>query len=204
MIPGIILAAGASSRMGRPKSMLPIGEKDETFLSRIATTLRAANIDDILVVVNRDLPDFSDNLPSGTLPLGFVLNEHPERGQLSSLLTALRVIDHPGVKGMLVTLVDLPLVSAETVKTLLTAHRLTAAPIVRPVYQGRHGHPVIFDVRVFSDLYLASPKFGAKSVIRAYSSEILNVEVNDSSVFTDIDTPEAYRTNIGREFPEIA
>ncbi len=203
MIPGVILAGGASSRMGRPKALLPIGTEGETFLSRVAATLRAANLDDVLVVVSPDLLEMSSRLPPGAPPLGVVVNTHPERGQLSSLLAALRVVDRPGVNAMLVTLVDVPLVSVETVTALLAAHRRTAAPIVRPARRGRHGHPVIFGARVFADLRRANPELGAKSVLREHASEIVDVDVDDAGAFIDIDTPEAYRDSIGRELPEI-
>ena len=120
MIPGVILAGGASSRMGGyPKALLPTGRGDETFLGRIAATLRAGGADDVSVVTgyhDRSIGALVERFPTLVRVLR---NPTPEQGQLSSLLVALRAIDHPGVRAMLVTLVDLPLVSAPPVRAVI-------------------------------------------------------------------------------------
>src|SRR5205085_8740546 len=109
----------------------------------------------------------------------------------------LRVVDRPGVRAALVTLIDVPLVAPSTVRTLLEEYRSGASLLVRPVSGGRHGHPVIFDRALFDELRRANPKEGAKEVVRAYAAELLNVEVDDEGAFTDIDTPEDYERWIG-------
>ena len=205
MVPGVILAAGASSRMGRPKALLPTATPGETFLSRLVGALAGGGLDDVVIVVGRlpdpdeaDLARALDELPPFVRP---VQNPDPARGQLSSLQTALAVIDHPGVTGMLVTLIDLPLVTAATVKALVEAHRATAAPIVRPVRQGRHGHPVIFDRALFDALRLADPAAGARALVRAHASRAVEVPVEDEGAFVDVDTPEDYARVFGRSLP---
>jgi molybdenum cofactor cytidylyltransferase len=126
-----------------------------------------------------------------------VRNPHPDEGQLSSLLAALQLADRPGVEGLLTTLVDVPLVTPDTVRTLLARHRATRAPVVRPAKDARHGHPVIFDRAVFEDLRRADRSIGAKAVLAAHASRVDNVPVDDEGAFTDIDTPEAYEKAIG-------
>ena len=126
-----------------------------------------------------------------------VVNLDPSRGQLSSLLAALDVADRPGVQGLLMTLVDVPLVSSETIRAIADAYRAAGRPIVRPVKDGRHGHPVIFDRRLFDELRQADPALGAKTVVHRHASEIQEIEVDDEGAFVDIDTPEAYRRWIG-------
>jgi molybdenum cofactor cytidylyltransferase len=115
-----------------------------------------------------------------------------EDGQLSSLVTGLDAIDRPGVAAALVTLIDVPLVAPETVRTLVREYESGSAPIVRPASRGRHGHPVIFDRGLFDEFRRADPKEGAKQVVRAHASELLDVEVADEGAFADIDTPEEY------------
>jgi molybdenum cofactor cytidylyltransferase len=127
-----------------------------------------------------------------------VENPDYEQGQITSLIAALRTVDRPGVTAALVTLIDVPLVAAATVQTLLREYRTGAALIVRPASKGRHGHPVIFDRALFDELRRANPKEGAKEVVRAHSAEVLNVEVEDEGAFTDIDTPEDYERWIGK------
>ncbi len=192
MIPAAILAAGASSRMGRPKALLPTDIVGEIFLTRIIRTLREAPVDDLLVVTGKDSLAIRTAVEGDGMTLQLIENPDPGEGQLSSLLTALRVIDHPGVRAMLVTLVDVPLVSTETVRSVINAYRCSGAPVVRPACRGRHGHPVIFDRSVFGELRSADPQLGAKAVIRAYETAIVDVEVQDQGAFLDIDTQADY------------
>lgn len=77
-------------------------------------------------------------------------------------------------------------------KALLREYRAGARLIVRPASKGWHGRPVIFDRALFDELRRANPKEGAKEVVGANSTEVLNVEVEDEGAFTDIDTPEDY------------
>ena len=107
MIPGVILAGGASSRMGRAKALLPTANEGQTFLSQLVGTLWAGGVDDVVVVVSSLSGDVERALSKESLSYRLVVNHQPERGQMSSVLTALAAIDRPGVTGMLVTLVDM-------------------------------------------------------------------------------------------------
>ena len=132
--------------MGRAKALLPLG--GDTFLSRIVRTFLAAGVDDVVVVVGHDAEAIVGAFPS-ELPVRFVENRGYDRGQLSSLLTGLAVIDRPGVRAMLVTLVDVPLVTPATVRAVIDRYRQTHAPVVRPTSGSRHGHPLIIDRSLF-------------------------------------------------------
>jgi molybdenum cofactor cytidylyltransferase len=191
MIPGIVLAGGKSSRMGRPKALLPIGSADDTFFDRVTRTLLDAGIDDVIVVVGAD----AEAIRAATRPrpgVRIVDNPDFEQGQLTSLLTGLRAMDMARARAALVTLIDVPLVSAATVRTLIAAQRECGAPVVRPVSQGRHGHPVIFGRELFEELQRADPAHGAKPVVRAHAAETIEVPIDDEGAFTDIDTREEY------------
>ena len=199
MIPGVILAGGASSRMsGRPKALLPLGSDPQSFLSRIVQSLRDSGVDDVIVVAGYHLDEITRHVEGQNLPVRIVPNPHPEQGQLSSLLAGLRAVDHPGVQAMLVTLVDLPLIASDTARAVLDAYRDSCAPLVRPARSGRHGHPVLFDRRRFDERRHADPERGAKSVVRAHAAEGVEVEVNDNGAFDDIDTPADYQRVFGQ------
>ena len=198
MIPGVVLAAGASSRMGgRPKALLPAGRGGATFLERIVSSLRAGGVDDVVIVTGHHHAAVGGRAARLRPMVRVVRNPHPERGQLSSLVAALGVVDHPGVRAMLVTLVDLPLISAATVRAVLDAHRRTGAPLVRPGRDGRHGHPVVFDRALFRELRRADPARGAKPVVRAHAAAGCVVAVDDPGAFSDVDTPDDYRRCFG-------
>ena len=191
MIPAIVLAAGKSSRMGRPKATLPLDGAD-TFLTRIVRTFTSAAVEDVIVVVGHEANAIVASFADVDLVARFVENRDYEQGQLSSLLAGLRVVDRPGVVAVLVTLVDVPLVSAATVRAVVDRYRETRAPIVRPVRGSEHGHPVLIDRSLFDALRKADPSAGAKSIIRANVSPAGDVEVSDAGAFADADTPEDY------------
>ena len=191
MVPAVVLAAGTSSRMGRPKATLPFATGD-TFLSRIVGTFLDARIDDVVVVVGHEAEAVVSSLSRSGLAARFVFNPDFARGQLSSVLAGLRAIDRPGVAGMLLTLVDVPLVSAATVRAVLDQYRRTHAPIVRPTNASRHGHPVLIDRSLFDALRRADPATGAKPIIRAHATEAGDIEIGDEGAFVDVDTVEEY------------
>ena len=116
---------------------------------------------------------------------------------MSSLLAGLDAIDEPLLEAALVTLVDVPLVRASTVAEVIAAWRRTRAPIVRPANGERHGHPVMFDRSIFSDLRAADPNTGAKAVFAIHRDRIVNVPVEDAGAFEDIDTPVDYERILG-------
>jgi molybdenum cofactor cytidylyltransferase len=193
MVPAVVLAAGESTRMGRSKALLPTGVGGETFVTRLIRTLTAAGADDIIVVAGRQPEEIVERLKQEAPLARVVANPRADAGQLSSLQVALAVVDRPGVTGMLVTLVDVPLVAPETVRRLLDAFRVSRAPVVRPASRGRHGHPVVFGRRVFDELRRADPRVGAKEIVRRHAADLVEVEVDDEGAFIDIDTPEDYR-----------
>jgi molybdenum cofactor cytidylyltransferase len=202
MIPAILLAAGRSSRMGRAKALLPIGSSGETFLSRIVRTLRDADVDDVVVVIGHEPQEIVADIERRGLAVRFALNPEFDKGQLSSLVAGLNVIDRPGVAASLITLVDVPLVSPATVRAVIDRYRTTRAAVVRPVSGIRHGHPLIVDRALFDRFRAADPALGAKVVVRQYASPEGEVEVTDAGAFQDVDTPEEYEEllrEIGRE-----
>jgi molybdenum cofactor cytidylyltransferase len=192
MIPAIILAAGASSRMGRPKALLPIDVDGTTFLERLVKTLREAGVDDVIVVVGHDANRVREVVDDAGLAVRTVENPDPARGQLSSLITALEIADRPGVEAVLVAPVDQPLVTVGTVRCVVDAYRRTRAPVVRPAHEGRHGHPAILDRSLFDEIRRADLAAGARGVIKAHQAEAVDVAVDDEGAFLDIDTPEEY------------
>jgi molybdenum cofactor cytidylyltransferase len=191
MIPALVLAAGRSSRMGRAKATLPL-DADDTFLSRIVRTFLEAAVVDVVVVVGHEADAVVTSFARSRLPARFVENRDYDRGQLSSLVAGLTVVDRPGVLGVLVTLADVPLVSAATVRAVVERYRQTHAPVVRPTSGVRHGHPLLIDRSLFATLRVADPTAGAKPIVRAHASLPGDVEVADEGAFIDIDTREDY------------
>jgi len=192
-LPAVVLCGGASSRMGRPKALLELA--GETFLSRVVRTLRDAGVDDVVVVTgahDEAIRAALDAAPSPVPGVRVVHNPDHALGQLASLRAALAVVDHPGVVAMIVALVDHPFVGPDTVRQLIEAWTRTRAPVVRPRLRGRHGHPVVFGREVFDALRAAPIEAGARAVVRACGSRVVDVETEDEGTRLDVDTPEEY------------
>ena len=197
MVPGVILAAGRSSRMGRPKALLPSGPGGEAFVRRLARALCDGGVQRALVVGRPEDHALREEVAAMPWPIAFVENPGADAGQLSSVLAGLEAAAGPGTRGLLVTPVDAPLVTAATVAALLAVFSSTGAPVVRAVYRGVHGHPVIFSSDVFDSLRRADPNVGAKAVLRAHALAVVDVDVDDAGVVADVDTPEDYRALFG-------
>lgn len=189
----IILAAGDSMRMGRPKALLadPDGRP---FVARLVRTFVESGCPTIVVVTGRDHGAIAAALAADRLPVDPVVvnNPEPSRGQLSSLWIGLDAAQAPDVEAALVTLVDVPMVSPSTVRRVVDAWRQSRAPIVRPAIGDRHGHPVLFDRSVFDELRRAPLAEGAKAVVRAHADRVVNVPVDDEGCLMDVDTPDEY------------
>ncbi len=192
MIAALVLAAGASSRMGRPKAALPLGAGLGTVLSRGVAALLDAGVPRVVVVAGAHPDAVRDALDETDARVSVVDNSAWADGQLSSLICGLNAVDDGRIEAVLMTLVDVPLVAPATVRRLIDTWRETRAPIVRPARGDMHGHPVLFDRRIFAELRAADPTRGAKPVVHAHAHEIANVAVDDEGAFLDLDTPEDY------------
>jgi len=208
MIRAIVLAAGASSRMGQAKAALPVGTTGETVVARVVRTLLTAGLPSVTVVAGAHIDAVRVAMPAFEPRARVVEHLGWAQGQLSSLLAGLAAVDDPQLEAVLVTLVDVPLVRPASVATLIHAWRETRAPIVRPVdpstslrtgpstalrtSAARHGHPVVFDRAVFDDLRQADPNVGAKAVFATHASRRLDVPIADDGAYEDVDTPADY------------
>lgn len=172
--------------MGQAKALLRV--EGRTFVRRILDTLRDGGIEEIAVVLRHHSEAAAEVTAGGGR---VVLNPRADEGQLSSLIAGLDAVDVPGVNSVLVTLVDVPLIHASTVRALADRTARSSASILRATYRGAHGHPVVFKREVFDALRAADPSIGAKAVLRSVNVE--DVVVDDPFVVRDVDTPDEYR-----------
>ena len=193
MLAAVVLSAGESSRMGRPKALLPVGES--FFLERIVGALRATKVEKIYVVLGHNAAALKERIKA--LPVTILINPDYSLGQLSSLQVALRALDQEAVDGIVLHLVDHPFIDAGLVDRMIDAFYASKKLIVVPLCRGRHGHPVIFSRRLFGELLAAPLDQGAKSVVHAHAADTLELETDDEGITCDIDTPEDYLRHVG-------
>ncbi len=197
MLAAIILAAGDSTRMRRPKALLPDPD-GRPFVARVVRAFSAADISDVVIVTGSQHAAIIDAIAADRPPITpvFVTNPRPALGQLSSLWIGLDAATKLDVDGVLVTPVDIPMIHPSTIRQVIEAWERTHAPIVRPAVGERHGHPVLFDRAVFDALRHAPLAEGARAVVHATGDRLMNVTVDDEGCLIDVDTPADYEAII--------
>ena len=196
MIAAVVLSAGESSRMGRPKALLPI--EGETFIGRIVASLKQTQVGKIVVVLGHN----SDLLAAAIRPLAveILINTNYQLGQLSSLQVAVRnLLPDADCDGMLVHLVDHPYIDASLVDRMIQQFYESKKDIVVPRCHGKRGHPVLFSRALFGELLDAPIDQGAKAVVNAHGNGTLEIDTDEKGITVDIDTPELYRQHVKGE-----
>lgn len=192
MIVAVVLSAGASSRMGRPKALLPVD--GVPFIERIVRALERTEVDRTLVVLGHNAEAMREAI--AYLGVNTVVNPDYARGQLSSLHTAIRALDGEPVEAILVHLVDHPFIESRLVDRMIERFRAEEKLIVVPRFNGRRGHPVLFSSKLFPEFLAASLDTGAKPVVRGHPAETLELDTGEAGILVDIDTPEEYRKHV--------
>ena len=195
MIVAVVLAAGASSRMGSPKALLPV--EGVTFIERIVRAFERTDVDRTLVVLGHNADAMREAI--AYLGVDTVVNPDYARGQLSSLHTAIRALEGEPVEAILVHLVDHPFIESGLVNRIIERFRAEDKLIVVPRFDGRRGHPVLFSSKLFPEFLAASWETGAKPVVRGHPGETLELETGEEGILVDIDTPEEYRKHVRSE-----
>jgi len=186
---GVILAAGASSRMGRDKALLPW--RDGTFLSAAIRALQPST-ELVIVVAGANAQNLE---PITNANAAFMaVNPNPQLGQFSSLQTGLQEVLNRGRDAAIVTLVDRPPAEIETIEHLQAAFvggdEQTWAVV--PEYQGKHGHPFVIGREMIEAFLRAPIHSSAREVEHANQAHIRYLAVSDRLVAANVDTPEDF------------
>jgi molybdenum cofactor cytidylyltransferase len=186
LLAAIILSAGASSRMGRPKALLPY--REGTFLQHLIQITHHPRIGVTRVVLGAGAEEIRNIAKLD--PSVVVLNSNWEQGQLSSICEAIRSLEEMETDGFILCPVDHPLVSAELVSDLIGQFYSEGKSIVLPTYKGRRGHPVIFSSALYGELLAAPADKGARAVVWTHAADVREVPTEEEGVVLNINDPD--------------
>lgn len=186
----VILAAGKSSRMGEAKQLLRLGEK--TVLGQTVENVRAARLDEIVIVLGAAAEAIREQLPAELLGEARVLvNPEYETGMASSLQAGLAALGSD-VEAALIVLGDQPFVRPSTLDRIVEEYRRTWAEIVIPMHEGARGNPVLLDRSVFAKAMTLEGDVGCRAIFAKHREGVVYVDVEDPGVLLDIDSREDY------------
>lgn len=186
-IVGIVLAAGSSSRLGRPKQLLPFAGRP--LLEQTLRLVNAAGLAEVVVVLGGSAVAIQQQVNFGRArPL---VNPDYQAGQSTSLRVGLAAVAATA-RAVVFILGDQPLQQTATIDALIATYRQTGGAIVMPSYRGVRGNPVLFDRRLFPQLEALTGDEGARSLLRAQADHVVTVPI-DSPPPADVDSWADYR-----------
>ncbi|GAB6143593.1 molybdenum cofactor cytidylyltransferase [Desulfocicer niacini] len=187
-VAGIVLAAGSSSRMGRPKQLLPF--RGRTLLDQVISHALKSDLDPIVVVLGHGADTIRKQVALAGVCV--VENEDYAVGQSSSLKKGLTSVEHR-CDGAMFLLGDQPLVDHGVINTLIRAFQAALPPIVIPFCNGKRGNPVIIHHHIFPLIYSLSGDAGARKLFARYQEGLLAVETGNDGILFDVDTLDDFQ-----------
>ncbi len=187
-IAAIVLAAGASARMGRPKLLLV--HQGVPLLRRAVDAAIRGGCDDVVVILGADRERYLPVL-AGT-PARTVHNPDFTQGMSSSIRAGVEVLAEE-TQAAVIMLADQPFVDESVVRRLIETYQRSGMKIVACTYDGVRGVPVLFDRALFLELLLLEGDQGAREVMATYPNHVATVEI-PVDVAKDIDTPADARS----------
>jgi molybdenum cofactor cytidylyltransferase len=184
----ILLAAGGSSRLGRPKQLLPY--KGKTLLQYSLEKALASNAKNVVVVLGANAEALQREISN--YPTYIVINEHWQEGMASSIRTGIKAIAeiNPSIKGVILAVCDQPFMTTPLLNTLIETHQKTGKGIVTCTYDNTFGPPVFFHHTFFSALLKLEGDVGARSIVKQHADNVETVPFPEGT--TDIDTERDY------------
>ena len=200
-IAGIILAAGASTRFGKPKQLLDW--KGQPFVRAVAETAMTAGLSPVVVVTGANAEQVGDSVKE--LNVQFVRNEEWKSGQGSSIRMGVKSLSashtasagEARIGGAIFLLADQPQITTSILRALVEKHSEGLYPIVAPMVMDQRANPVLFDRSTFSDLAVLEGDVGGRAIFHKHRVEYL--PWHDDRLLLDVDTPEMYERLLSDE-----
>ncbi len=199
-IAGIVLAAGMSTRLGSAKQL--VRADGQYLLDRVLDGALASCLDRIILVLGHRAEEVSAVLKErdDRDRLRVLINPAYRDGMSSSLRTGTESVKDT-FSAVMILLGDQPFVGAELIDLLIRRFRSSEKDICVPVCRGKRGHPVIIGRRFYDAVMSTTGDIGARQILKSNPDSILGVEISDSRIFFDVDTP-ADITKMQSRFPQ--
>ena len=194
-VSGIILAAGRSSRLGRPKQLLELGGKP--VLAHVLDHARAASLDEVILVLGHEAEHIRAAVAAHLDGVRVLVNPDHAAGQSTSMRAGIAALASSADAAVFL-LGDQPEVGTDVIRTLVDTFRVSNAPIVMPTYGGRPSNPILIIRPLFPELEAVTGDRGARDVVLAHWDEVLFAPFPDRAPPDDIDTEDDYAALLAR------
>ncbi len=188
----IVLAAGKSTRMGTQKLLLPFDGK--TIVEKVVENILNSEIDKVMVVLGANHFDVAETLKAW--PVKTVWNENFQEGMHTSVISGVKALPS-GAKAALIFLGDQPFISDQAVQKVVEAWQTSQKGIVIPLFDGKRGHPPLYDMKYRQELSSLNPAIGLRSVALKFQEDVYEVETFCPEIVRDIDTRSDYLNELG-------
>jgi len=184
----IVLAAGASTRMGMPKQLLQFGER--SLIGHVVEVAIASVCNPIIVVLGASSDRIKPEVER--LDVRVVENPHWAEGMSTSIRTGIKTLKaiNPEVEAVVLMVCDQPFVSTQIIDRLVASYRATGKPIIASEYAEISGVPALFSRALFSELTALSDDVGARQVIKQHAQAVFGVPFSEGAI--NLDTPKDY------------
>jgi CTP:molybdopterin cytidylyltransferase MocA len=189
----VIPAAGYSRRMGAFKPLLPFGSG--TVIEQVISTVRQAGIETIRVVVGWQADRLIPVLER--LGVAWVMNERFAEGMYTSIQAGVHNLP-TGVAAFFLLPGDLPLVRSATLTRLIAEWDARPGGILYPCHEGRRGHPPLIASAYIPEILADTPHGGLRGLLAHHAQDAHDIDVADSGVLMDLDTPDEYQESLRR------
>jgi len=189
----IILAAGESKRMGKPKMLLPF--KGSSIIENVIANIKGSRVRDIMIVLGADSEFLTPMIQ--TKDVNYCYNVNYRDGMLSSVICGLNSIP-PDHEAIIVFQGDQPLISPVVTDAVIESYLSTRKGIVIPVYNKKRGHPILIDRKYTNDIRELNPMEGLRSLLFKFPEDVLEVETDEAGILRDFDTPDEYRKGVNQ------
>lgn len=195
----IILAAGASRRMGTPKQLLKID--NQTLIERAISLTQALENQQTVVVLGANAEKISPHIPSQE-KVNLIINEHWQQGMGTTLKAGMEFFlrQAKSFTAIIVMVCDQPYLTTEKLQQLIIKYQETKAAIIATKYNQIKGVPALFDKRMFPKLITLNKDEGARKIIKNYDGVVATVDFPKGMI--DLDTPTAYQKFLAKKLNE--